>query len=155
MKNVIIMADGGSRNNPGQAASGFVAFEHEKLDVLKGEITTPGWSTLLKDKKVKSNAIGLGIATNNVAEWTALKIALIWLQDNYSPTNTTVQILMDSNLVIQQIQGNWKVKEPHLKPIYIECKSITDMYPRSEFNHIYREYNSDADALVNQVLDSK
>ena len=129
---LIVEADGGSRGNPGPAGSGAVV-----LDLETGEV-------------LKEIAQFIGIATNNVAEYTALKSGL----SEALKINPLAQIhvRMDSKLVIEQMSGNWKIKHPDMRNLAIEIqqmiagKTIT-------FEWIPREHNSRADALANEAMD--
>ena len=122
--------DGGSRGNPGPSASAFVIFEEGVIIDSQGQY--------------------LGVNTNNVAEWTSLILALESAKlNNYYP----ITIKLDSLLVVNQIQNLWKVKTPHLLPLYKKAKLLVT--PQIKFEHVLREYNKDADALVNETLDNQ
>jgi ribonuclease HI len=127
----IAYCDGGSRGNPGPSASGVVIYENEKLIFEKG--------LYIGDK-----------STNNEAEWNALIIALESAKvNNWYP----LHVKMDSLLVISQIQDKWKVKMPHLMVYYKKAKAL--IVNNVSFEHIRREFNSEPDAVVNQVLDAQ
>lgn len=126
-----IFTDGGSRGNPGPSASGVV-------------ITT-------KDDKVLENfGSYLGVATNNIAEFTALKLALE-AAAKYQPK--VVRCYMDSELLCRQLNGQYKVKNQGLLPIYTEIKKLAQAY-QTTFEHVYRAANKLADAQVNLAIDS-
>jgi ribonuclease HI len=144
----ILMADGGSRGNPGPAASGTVIYKQGKIPITNGMINSD-----LVDP-IYAGGEFLGNTTNNVAEWNGLLAGLKWLQINYDLADVDLQILLDSKLVVEQILGKWKVKQDHLKPFYRDCKNILDSVQSWEATHIYRENNKVADNLVNQVLDN-
>ena len=131
-----IFTDGGSRGNPGKAASAFVVYRQNKT-------------------VVHQQGKYLGTATNNQAEYSAVVIALEWLQKN-SPGNPKVNFFLDSLLVVNQLKGLFKVKEPDLQQKYLLIKKlIADSKLTSvNFNHIPRSQNSAADFLVNQTLDN-
>lgn len=133
-----IHTDGGSRGNPGEAAIGIAAFEDEKL--------------------VFEQAAYIGIATNNEAEYQALHAALQWLK-TYRPDGESPQRIifkLDSKLVVEQINRNWKIKEDRLRLLAQQCWQIIDTLPQQPvFTHVRRELNTSADALVNQALDSR
>lgn len=123
--------DGGSRGNPGPSASGIVILTMND-DVLEG--------------------FGkyLGTTTNNVAEWTAVKLALEAIA-KYRPKQ--VHAYMDSELVCKQLNGQYRVKHPGLQPIYREVIALAKQYDVS-FEHVYREKNKLADAQVNKAIDA-
>jgi ribonuclease HI len=122
--------DGGSRGNPGPAASGIVIKKDNEVIFTEG--------------------IYLGKETNNVAEWTSLIMALeAAKKKNYYP----IHIYMDSMLVVNQVQDLWKVKTPHLMQYYKKAKTLVTN--QVKFEHIRREYNKEADAVVNICLDEQ
>lgn len=130
---MIIYCDGGSRGNPGPAASAFVA-------VKDGE-------TLYKESKF------LGIKTNNVAEYQAVLMAINWIVDcNFK---NEIIVNLDSQLVERQINGKYKVKSEKLKRYY---KKIVDIIKQKnlkiKFVWSYRSDNELADTLVNEELDA-
>jgi ribonuclease HI len=125
---MIIYCDGGSRGNPGPAASAFVVTEDGK--------------TIFKDSKF------LGIETNNVAEYTAVLLAIEWLSDKKSKGEVVINL--DSQLVERQLNGFWKIKSPKLKLLADEIKSKA---VKVKFVWNYRTKNILADDLVNEELD--
>lgn len=127
-----IFCDGGARGNPGPAASAFVVYDSS-------------------DKLVFKNSRFLGHATNNVAEYTALIMALSWLTQNQKEAT---EIILDSELVKKQMTGEYKVKSPALQSLVARAKALEEKLPFAvEFVHTLRVGNSKADALVNQTLD--
>ncbi len=130
---VAIYTDGASRGNPGPSAFGVVVLSKKGETVLE-----------LAHK--------VGKATNNVAEYLGVRTALelASLQKN---TLKKVTLKTDSQLLIRQIQGKYKVKASHLKPIFLECRQFIERIPYIEFYHIPREENTRADELANQILD--
>lgn len=128
----IIYCDGGSRGNPGPAASAFVVTEDEKV-IYKGSRF-------------------LGKETNNVAEYTAVLIALDWLiSENFTKD---VVFNLDSQLIERQINGLYKVKNDKLKTLYTEVQTKIKTIPaKIKFLWNYRTGNTLADALVNEELD--
>lgn len=153
MTNLILMADGGSRGNPGPAASGFAILNHESIEITK---SAPAVNFIPENSAiVHQQGVYVGETTNNVAEWSGLLKGLEWICANYDPKDVSLQVLMDSNLVIQQVQGNWKVKEQHLKTFYTQCREYLNQIQTVSYAHIYREYNKLADKLVNQALDER
>ncbi|MBX9720278.1 MAG: ribonuclease HI family protein [Candidatus Obscuribacterales bacterium] len=130
MKPVIAFADGGSRGNPGPAAYG----------------------ALLEQDGVKIIEISafIGHATNNVAEWTGL---LEILKKARELGVKDLEVRMDSELVVKQLRGQYKVKNENLIPIYEKAKILSDRFPIFSIVHVRREYNKEADRLANQALD--
>jgi ribonuclease HI len=126
-----IFTDGGSRGNPGPAASGIVI------------LTT-------NDEVIEAFGEFLGAQTNNVAEFTALKLALEAVE-KYKPKR--VRCYMDSELLCRQLNGIYRVKNAGLIPIFIEIKKLAQKY-QTTFEHVYREKNKLADAEVNKAIDS-
>ena len=130
-----VQCDGGARGNPGPAAIGAVV-----LDV-----------TVDPPVLLASVSECIGIATNNVAEYRAciegLRAAL-----EFDPRH--VRVRADSELMIRQLEGRYKVKSPHLKPLYEEARALLAEFPEVDLAHIRREKNVDADALVNAALDA-
>ncbi|HSX48032.1 MAG TPA: ribonuclease HI family protein [Candidatus Nanoarchaeia archaeon] len=122
--------DGGSRGNPGPAASGVV-------------ITTPDGQV------VEAFGKYLGTATNNIAEYTAVKLALeaVCKYDVES-----VEFYMDSELVCRQLNGIYKIKNADLKVIFDEIKKLAQGQ-KITFSHVRREFNKLADAQVNIAID--
>lgn len=132
MGKLTINVDGGARGNPGPAAIGVV---------------------VRNDDGAVVEAVGetIGRATNNVAEYKAmlrgLELALAHGADE-------VEMIGDSELIIRQIEGRYKVKKADLKPFHAEAKDLLEKFDRWTVRHVKREQNSDADALVNQALDN-
>lgn len=131
-KNLIIEADGGSRGNPGPAGSGAVV-----IDADTGEV-------ILEIAKF------IGVATNNVAEYLALKAGL----EGAIEINPAARILvrMDSKLVIEQMSGTWKIKHPDMIQLASEVQKIAKGQ-EIKWMWIPREENSRADALANKAMD--
>ncbi|GAC1418228.1 MAG: hypothetical protein NVSMB5_09520 [Candidatus Velthaea sp.] len=129
---ITIFADGGSRGNPGPAASGAV-LTNETGEVLR-EIGT-----------------FLGVATNNVAEWTGL---LTGLEAALELGATDITVRMDSELVVKQLSGAYRVKHPNLIPLHAKAKTLLRKFARTDIAHVPRKANAAADAVVNQTLDA-
>lgn len=129
-KKLIINTDGGSRNNPGPAAIGVVIYD-ELGNVIE------------KHKEY------IGKATNNVAEYTALVIAIKRAQ-KYEPEE--IECRLDSELVVKQLKGEYKVKEAGMKELFSQIKDLI-FFKNVTFNHVRREQNKLADKLVNEALD--
>ena len=123
--------DGGSRGNPGPAAYGVVIRDG------KGEIVA-------RLKKY------IGQNTNNVAEYFALIAAL-----DYAQTHgiRALRVASDSELMVKQMRGQYKVKSEDLKPLFERAKKMSQTLEAFRIDHVYREQNREADALVNQALD--
>jgi ribonuclease HI len=128
---IIVFTDGGSRGNPGPSASGMVLM-NEHHDVIE------------------SFGRFLGVATNNQAEWTAVKLA-VEAAAKYSPK--VITFYMDSELVCRQLNGRYRVKNPELLAIYRQVMQLVSGYEVS-FHHVYREKNKLADAEVNKAIDA-
>lgn len=122
--------DGGSRGNPGPAGYG-VRIEREDGSVVE-----------LKES--------LGIATNNVAEYRGLLAALAWAARHGV---ATLHIRSDSQLLVKQMRGEYRVKNPGLQPLYAEACTLARQVGRVTFEHVRRELNKDADRLANEAMD--
>ena len=125
-----ITADGGSRGNPGPAAYGAVVTEN-------GKILAELYSTL-------------GIASNNVAEYSGLVAGLVYAH-SLDP-EATIEVKMDSKLVVEQMSGRWQIKHPDMREL---AKKARESHPMSlvKFSWIPRDQNSHADRLANKALD--
>ncbi len=131
-----IYTDGGARGNPGPAASAFVV-------VKKGIV-------------VEKGSKFLGRATNNEAEYNAVILALHWLVTNKNNLSSSkIQFILDSELVVRQLTGVYKVKSKNLKTLIVKTRNLIDILGDVEINFtsIKREKNKLADSLVNKVLD--
>ena len=134
MDKIIVYCDGGSRGNPGKSASAFVVKK--------------------KGKVVRSGSLFLGIATNNVAEYSAVILALDWLSKNPSVFPAEITFVLDSQLVVRQLAGLYKVKNKKLKELYIKIKYLENKIGNKiTFVSVEREKNILADSLVNKELD--
>jgi ribonuclease HI len=122
--------DGGSRGNPGPAGYG-VRVEQEDGTVVE-----------LKES--------LAMATNNVAEYSGLLAALRWAVDHGT---RTLHIRSDSELLVKQMKGIYRVKHPGLQPLYEDARSLVKQIGRVTFEHVRREFNKDADRLANEAMD--
>lgn len=132
-KKINVWTDGGARGNPGPAGIGVVIEDHE------GELIFEF------GKKI-------GNSTNNTAEYTAVIEALKYLNKNCRPYDAS--FFLDSELVTKQINGEYRVKEPKLKELYlIVKKEIFESNATIGFSHIRREENKRADELYNLALD--
>jgi ribonuclease HI len=123
--------DGGSRGNPGPAAYGVVVHDG------RGEIVA-------KLKKY------IGRSTNNVAEYYGLIAAMDYAQ---SHSIRALRIESDSELLVKQIRGLYKVKSADLQPLFERAKKMSQAFESFRIDHVYREQNREADALANEALD--
>jgi len=130
-----VYTDGGSRGNPGKSGSG-VVIKNEKGEVMCQESRY------------------LGIKTNNEAEYMALIGALRWIlgnKNNYSIEK--IEFLSDSQLLVFQMMGKYKVKAAKIIPLYLEAiELLRKISSPNRFKHIYREENMLADMLANQAM---
>ena len=129
---LVVHVDGGARGNPGPAAIGVV-------------VATRGGEVL--------HAVGetIGEATNNVAEYRALLRGVELAREH---GGTELEIYGDSELVVKQIRGEYKVKDAGLKPLHAEARTALADLDGWSFDHVRRENNAHADDLVNQALDA-
>ncbi len=135
---IIIHTDGGARGNPGPSACSFVA-------ETNGEVL---------EKKSKY----LGVSTNNVAEYQGVILALIWLSEKINEFGDEIAItfFLDSELIVRQILGTYKVKDEKLKGLYYEVNGLINRIGKNIFfKNIPRSKNKIADYLVNEELDKK
>ncbi len=131
---VLIYCDGGARGNPGPAAIGAVVVD---------PTTSPPTRLATVSERI-------GVATNNVAEYQAV-IAGLEAAQPYQPR--VVRLRADSMLVVRQLEGAWRVKQDHLKPLHRRARALLDEFEVVDLAHVPREQNSDADLLVNAALD--
>lgn len=129
----LIYVDGASRGNPGRAGAGAV---------IKG----PDGSVLKRLKKY------LDITTNNMAEYRALIIAF---EAARSLGIRRIRVFADSELMVKQINGQYRVKSADLRPLYEKAVRLLKGFEEAEIEHVYREENSDADALANEAIDGR
>lgn len=131
-----VFIDGGARGNPGIAGSGVV-------------ITDESNRPIYQESKC------LGIKTNNEAEYFALITALTWIRENLPRYGRVSKIFFysDSELLVRQILGIYKVKSVGLKPLFVAAKNLLDQLDLAyQFRHIPREQNQLADKLANQAM---
>jgi ribonuclease HI len=93
----------------------------------------------------------IGSTTNNVAEYQAL---IAGLEAARAFPARVVRVRADSMLVVEQLNGRWRVKQNHLRPLHARAKELLDGYDEVDVAHVRREQNTDADALVNAALDA-
>ena len=125
-----LFCDGASRSNPGDASIGI--------------------SILLDGKEVHTISKKIGIATNNEAEYQALIDGLNYCVDN---SIKEIKVFLDSNLVVEQVNKNFKVKAGNLKVLNSKVDDLIQAFNFIEINHVYREENKRADQLANMALD--
>jgi formyltetrahydrofolate-dependent phosphoribosylglycinamide formyltransferase len=128
---IIAHIDGGSRGNPGPAAAGFVLSDRQ-------------------GSRLMARGFFLGQTTNNVAEYTSLIKAL----EGAGKINTEqIAVFSDSELLVKQINGEYKVKSEQIRPLYQQAVHLLDQLKNWSVRHVPREKNKEADRLVNQALD--
>ncbi len=138
---VVMYADGACRGNPGPASIGVLILEKESVDLQRlKEGTLP---------VLYAQGTAIGVSTNNVAEYLSLIEGLSRLR---SLGLKEARVLMDSQLVIRQMAGDYKVKHPNLKPLYEKAQRLASGLTL-EFCHISRDKNVLADYLANKALD--
>jgi ribonuclease HI len=123
--------DGGSRGNPGPASYGVV-------------IRDPGGQIVAKLKKY------IGRTTNNVAEYYGLIAALDYAQQH---AIRALRIESDSELLVRQMRGQYKVKSPELRPLFERASKMARAFDAFKIDHVYREQNAEADVLANEAMD--
>ena len=139
MKKIIIYTDGGSRGNPGPAAIGFI-FCNEKGQIFK------------------KYSDYLGEATNNEAEYQAVILALKKFKALFGKKlaqNTEIELRSDSELLIKQLQGEYKILEPKIQSLFIAVWNLKLDFKKVKFKLISREKNKEADQLVNEAIDNQ
>jgi ribonuclease HI len=140
MKKIIIYTDGGSRGNPGQAAIGVVFCNG------KGQ-TCKKYCEYLGDN-----------LTNNEAEYQAVIFALQKFKALFGKKlaeSSEVEMRMDSELLVKQLNGEYKVLDPKIQELFLKAWNLKIDFLKVKFNHIPREKNKEADALVNECLDNQ
>lgn len=132
-KEVKLFADGGSRGNPGPSASGYVLLD-------------------MQDNVIAKNGTYLGETTNNQAEYHSL---ITGLQEARRLGADYVHVYMDSQLVINQMKGRYKVRHTGLKPVYQKVLDIANQFKDVTYTYVPRELNKMADTIVNEILDKQ
>jgi ribonuclease HI len=127
-----LFTDGGARGNPGPAAYGFV-LETEDGTVLAAE------------------GEAIGVATNNVAEYSGLVAGLRKALELHVPD---VEVVSDSELLVKQMRGEYRVKNEALRALFVEASTLARRLQSVEYRHVKRAHNELADRLVNEALDS-
>ena len=133
MKVLRLFTDGASRGNPGHAAIGVVIEDDQGM-------------------RLRTFHRYIGTTTNNVAEYQALIDGLKALEP-WKPD--LVEVYMDSKLVVEQVNGRYRVKSPELQGLLRQVKDLMGRFPAVEFKHVEREKNRGADTLANMALDEK
>jgi ribonuclease HI len=133
--NLVVFCDGGARGNPGPAAAACVVEDRAgKKRYLCGKY--------------------LGEATNNQAEYAAVDLALEVIKENYQDKQD-VAFFLDSTLVANQLSGLYKVKNPSLRDLIFKIRQLESYLGEVYYQYVSREDNTEADGLVNRVLDKK
>ena len=133
MDKAVVYIDGGSRGNPGDSACGVFARDGESLPVA---------------------AFGrfLGTMTNNEAEYSGLLAALEWAREE---DVQELHVMSDSQLMVRQMNGQYRVKSANLKPLFEDAKRRAGEFPRFVIEHVRREGNVEADRLANLAMDAR
>jgi mutator protein MutT len=129
---LIVYSDGGSRGNPGPSASGFVIMN-------------------TKEEVVHQGGLYLGITTNNQAEYHGVRLGL---EKALEMGGKSVDFRMDSLLVVNQLNGVYKIKNRELWPINERIRELTKDFEKVTFTHVRREFNQLADGMVNKILNA-
>jgi ribonuclease HI len=124
--------DGGARGNPGPGGIGVVIYD--EADEVIGEVSR-----------------AIGHTTNNIAEYEAV-IAGLELAKELGVTD--IEIRADSKLVVNQLNGEWKIKSDKLRSLAVNARRLMNAFPNARITHVRREQNSGADALANQAMDA-
>ncbi len=122
-----VFSDGGSRGNPGLSGCGYIVYDNQ-------------------DNIVKESAFPIGISTNNIAEYTAVLEAAKYLDSNHKPFEA--DFFLDSELIVKQVNGEYRVKDSKLKILFLELTKILSS-ANYTFTHVRREKNTVADRLSN------
>ncbi|MBI2625159.1 MAG: ribonuclease HI family protein [Candidatus Nealsonbacteria bacterium] len=139
MEKIIVYTDGGSRGNPGPAGIG-VVIENNKEEVIK------------------EYSACLGEATNNEAEYQALIFALKKVKALFGKEKikkTEMEIRSDSELLVSQLNGKYKVLDKDIQPLFLQAWNLKTDFGKIKFTALPREENKEADRLVNQALDEQ
>jgi len=128
---VVAYIDGGARGNPGPAGYGV------RVERADGEV-------------IEELGESIGVATNNVAEYRALIAALEWARRH---GHRELHVRSDSQLLVQQMLGNYKVKNPGLQPLHARARMLAHEVGTVTFEHVRREQNEHADRLANTAMD--
>jgi ribonuclease HI len=129
-RTLVVYSDGASRGNPGLSSIG--------VSICEG------------NSEIAKISVAIGIATNNIAEYTAL---LEGLKKAKELSASVIEVRADSELMIKQLRGEYKVKNPEIKIIFNQIQELLKNFSRVSFTHIRRELNKRADYLANLALD--
>jgi ribonuclease HI len=129
----ILFVDGASRKNPGPSGAG-ICIEKDGIMFIK-------------------DGYYLGIKTNNQAEYLALLLAFFMVEE-HNTHGDKIHIISDSQLLVRQLNGMYKVRQPHLVPLYSACKQRMDQLGAT-ISHVLRDENTAADAMANYGIDNK
>ncbi|MBL7155610.1 MAG: ribonuclease HI family protein [Candidatus Omnitrophica bacterium] len=130
VKKLLLYVDGGARGNPGPAGIGVV---------ISNE----------KGKKLKEFNKFIGVTTNNIAEYNAV---IYGLQEALIEKADEVELNLDSELVAQQLKGEYRVKNPNIRPLFEQARHLISGFKKIDIKHIDREKNKEADKLVNKAI---
>lgn len=128
-----VFSDGGSRGNPGKSACAAILYDAEGDELLRRSKT-------------------LGVTTNNVAEYEGVILGMELARDLGA---TELHLKLDSELVVRQLNEEYKVKSPALKPLYLQAVRLLGSFPKATVSYVPRRENKEADKLVNKTLDGK
>ena len=130
MKKLSVYIDGGARGNPGPAGIGIVTKDE-------------------KGKTVREFSKYIGIATNNIAEYNAV---IYGLQEALIERADEIELNIDSELVAQQLKGEYRVKNNNIKPLFEQALHLISGFKKVDIKHISRDKNKEADKLVNKAI---
>ena len=130
---LVLFADGGSRGNPGPAGAGAVLLD-------------PQGNT------VEELSRFLGQTTNNVAEYEGL---IMGLEAARKHGAASLAVRLDSELLVKQLNGQYRVKAPNLKPLFEKARKIISAFDKVDVGHVRREFNKEADRLANLAMDRR
>ena len=130
MKKISLYVDGGSRGNPGPGGIGVVILDK-------------------KGQKIKEFNKYIGVTTNNIAEYKAV---IYGLQEALIERADEVELNLDSELVAQQLKGDYRVRNPNIKPLFEQTLHLISGFKKVDIKHINREKNKEADKLVNKAI---
>lgn len=131
MNKVFLYTDGAARGNPGPAGAGFAIVDEKGNVLFEGNFF-------------------IGTATNNQAEYTALQLGL---EEAIKLKLSRLDLRLDSELVVRQIKGEYKIKNEGLKPFYKKVKTLLEKFESYSIEHVTRDKNKLADELANQAID--
>lgn len=135
---LILYTDGGSLNNPGEAASAYLIYDAQTKKLLD------------------SRGIAIGIASNNIAEYRGLiegLSAVKKIQQSGTTSIDQVSCFADSELMVKQLNGIYKVKQPHIRELLLQIRVLEgEIQAPISYTHVLREKNREADALVKKAL---